>query len=88
MPKHKVGSTVTFKNGAKAKVMPSGRLRIFKGPTKSTRKKKGGSVRVGGSIGVGGSVGIGGSMRKRKKKGGSVRVGGSMSIAGSVNRKY
>ena len=86
MPKHKVGSTVTFKNGAKAKVMPNGRLKIFKGPTKSTRKKKGGSVRVGGSVGVGGSVRVGGSMRK--KKGGSVRVGGSMSIAGSVNRKY
>ena len=53
MPKRKVGSVVTFKNGAKAKVQPSGRLKIFKGPTKkTTKKRKGGSISTGGSIRV------------------------------------
>ena len=51
MPKRKVGSIVTFKNGAKAKVQPSGRLKIFKGPTKKKRKK-GGSIRIGGGVTV------------------------------------
>ncbi len=55
MPKRKVGSIVTFKNGAKAKVQPSGKLKIFKGPTKRKRTtRKGGSVSSGGSIRVGG----------------------------------
>ena len=54
MPKRKVGSIVTFKNGAKAKVQPSGRLKIFKGPTKkkTKTKKKGGSIRIGGGVTV------------------------------------
>ena len=53
MPKRKVGSIVTFKNGAKAKVQPSGRLKIFKGPTKKTKtKKKGGSISSGGGMRV------------------------------------
>ena len=83
MPKHKVGSIVTFKNGAKAKVLPSGKMRIISGPTKkSGRKKKGGSVSVGGSMRKrkGGSVSVGGSMRKKK--------GGSISVGGMINRKY
>ena len=64
MPKHKAGSIVTFKNGAKAKVLPNGRMRIISGPTKKSggRKKKGGSISVGGSM--------------RKRKGGSISVGG------------
>jgi hypothetical protein len=55
MPKKKVGSIVVFKNGAKAKVLPSGRYRIISGPTKgrgSKRKKKGGGVRVGGGVSI------------------------------------
>ena len=78
MPKRKVGSIVTFKNGAKAKVLASGRLQIFKGPTK--KKSKGGSISVGGSV-------------RRKRKGGSISVGGSLkggsiSVGGSINKKY
>ena len=34
-----VGAVVTFKNGAKAEKLPSGRYRIISGPTKSTRRK-------------------------------------------------
>ena len=61
MPKRKPGTTVTFKNGAKAKVLPNGRLRIISGPTsgigsKRKGKRKGGSVRTGGGVGTGGSV--------------------------------
>ena len=51
--KRKVGSIVTFKNGAKAKVLPSGRLRIISGPTRKSSKKtkkRAGSAPVGGSI--------------------------------------
>lgn len=75
MPKRKVGSIVTFKNGAKAKVLASGRLQIFKGPTKK-KKSKGGSITMGGSVRKnrkGGSIHIGGSLRK-KRKGGSIAV--------------
>ena len=72
MPKRKVGSIVTFKNGAKAKVLPSGKMRIFAGPT----KKSGGRKKVS----KGGSITVGGSMRKKK--------GGSISVGGSINRKY
>lgn len=50
MPKRKPGTVVTFKNGAKAKVLPNGRMRIISGP----KKKKGGGVMVGGSIRIGG----------------------------------
>ena len=58
MPKRKPGTVVTFKNGAKAKVLPNGRMRIISGP----KKKKGGGVMVGGSIRIGG-----GGMKKKKK---------------------
>ena len=95
MPKRKVGSVVTFKNGAKAKVLPSGRMRIFKGPTKKSGKRttKGGSVSVGGGYSrkrttKGGSVNVGGGYsRKRTTKAGSVNVGGSVSIGGGVRRR-
>ena len=54
MPKRKPGSIVTYKNGAKAKVLANGRMRIISGPTKKkgTKKKtkKGGSVSVGGGL--------------------------------------
>ena len=54
---------MTFKNGAKAKVLPNGRMRIISGPTKKSGKKtKGGSISVGGSM--------------RKRRGGSISVGG------------
>ena len=87
MPKRKVGSVVTFKNGAKAKVLPSGRMRIFKGPTKKPGKrttKSGGRKRTtkGGSVSVGG-----GYSRKRTSKAGSINVGGSVSIGGGVRRR-
>ena len=65
MPKRKVGSIVTFKNGAKAKVLASGRLQIFKGPTKK-KTSKGGSISVGGSMRrKGGSISVGGSLNKK-----------------------
>lgn len=57
MPKRKPGSIVTYKNGAKAKVLANGRMRIISGPTKksgtkrkTTRKKRGGSITVGGGL--------------------------------------
>ena len=61
MPKHKPGTIVTYKNGAKAKVLPNGRMRIISGPTKKAGKKKtkGGSIKVGGAV-----------KRKTKKGGG------------------
>ena len=77
MPKRKVGSVVTFKNGAKAKVLPSGRMRIFKGPTKKSSGRK--RTTKGGSVSVGGGY--------SRKKGGSVSVGGSVSIGGGVRRR-
>ena len=53
MPKRKPGTIVTYKNGAKAKVLPNGRMRIISGPTKKGgKKKKGGSIKVGGSVTV------------------------------------
>jgi len=64
MPKHRPGKIVTFKNGAKAKVMPNGRMRIISGP----KKKKGGGIAVGGGL------------KKRKKRGGSIRIGGGMGM--------
>ena len=58
MPKKKVGSVHTAKNGAKYKIMPNGRARFISGPTKGrgAKKKKGGSVSTGGSVRVAGSV--------------------------------
>ena len=58
--KRKPGTIVTFKNGAKAKVMPNGRMRIISGPTKKakskSRSKKGGSIRLGGGMSSGGAL--------------------------------
>ena len=56
MPKRKPGTIVTYKNGAKAKVLPNGRMRIISGPTKKSGKKKGGSIKVGGSVATGGHM--------------------------------
>ena len=50
MPKRKPGTIVTYKNGAKAKVLPNGRMRIISGPTKKGKKKIGGSVATGGRM--------------------------------------
>ena len=64
MPKKKVGSVHTAKNGAKYRILPNGRARFISGPTSgpgSKRKKK------GGSIAVAGSVRIAGGLKKRKK---------------------
>ena len=62
MPKRKPGTIVTYKNGAKAKVLPNGRMRIISGPTKKAGKKKtkGGSIKVGGGV----------KRKRRTKKGG------------------
>jgi len=46
MPKKKLGSVHTAKNGAKYKITAKG-ARFISGPTK---KKKGGSAQVGGSV--------------------------------------
>ena len=59
--KKKVGTIVTFKNGAKAKVMESGRYKIISGPTKKSKKKK-----KAGSVSVGGSIRVGGGMKRKK----------------------
>ena len=53
MPKRKPGTIVTYKNGAKAKVLPNGRMRIISGPTKKSGKKK---IKVGGSVATGGHM--------------------------------
>ena len=67
MPKKKPGSIVTLKNGARAKVLPSGRYRFISGPTKRKgTKRKGGSAMVGGAA--------------RKKRGGSARIGGGLGL--------
>ena len=54
----KVGSVHTAKNGAKYKILPSGRCRFISGPTKRKKgkAKKGGSIRVAGGIAVGGKL--------------------------------
>jgi len=47
MPKKKVGSVHTAKNGAKYKILPNGRARFISGPTKrASGKKKGGFLGV------------------------------------------
>jgi len=56
MPKKKVGSVHTARNGARYKIMANGKARFISGPTKRKGKKKGGSIRVGGSMGVGGKM--------------------------------
>ena len=56
MAKRKPGTVVTFKNGAKAKVLPNGRMRIISGPKKKGSKKKGGGVSTGGGIRTGGGM--------------------------------
>ena len=60
MPKRKPGTIVTYKNGAKAKVLPNGRMRIISGPTKKSGTKKGDSIKVGGAV----------KRKRRTKKGG------------------
>ena len=47
MPKKKVGSVHTAKNGAKYKILPNGRARFISGPT-----KRGGGKKKGGFLGV------------------------------------
>ena len=60
MPKKKVGSVHTAKNGAKYVIDgKTGKARFVK---RSTKAGKGGSVAVGGSVSVGGSV------KKRRKR--------------------
>ena len=76
MPKKKVGSVHTAKNGAKYRIQKDGRALFISGPTKgpgSKKKKKAGSVSVAGSV--------------RKKKAGSVSVAGSVRIAGGLKKK-
>ena len=65
MPKKKVGSVHTAKNGAKYKIMPNGRARFISGPTKGPGAKKG-KAKKGGSVSTGGSVRVAGSMKKYK----------------------
>ncbi len=52
--KKKPGTIVVFKNGAKAKVMPNGRYRIFAGPTRGPGSKRKGKKKKGGSVATGG----------------------------------
>ena len=94
MPKKKVGSIVTLKNGARAKVLPTGRYRFISGPTRGhAKKKKGGSASVAGGLGTrlgaradrvvsrarsGVAYALGGSVKKRRKK----KRGGSAYIMG------
>ena len=80
-PKKKPGTIVTLKNGARAKVLPSGRYSFISGPTKGRGAKK--KAPKGGSAAVGGSV-----RRKRKKKGGSATVGGGLGVAKKYQDKF
>ena len=57
MPKKKVGSVHTAKNGAKYKIMPNGRARFISGPTKRGGGKKKGA-------GIGHKKGAGMQMKK------------------------
>ena len=69
MPKKKVGSVHTAKNGAKYKIMANGKARFISGPTKgpgAKRKGKGKKARKGGGVSVAGGVRIAGGMKKRK----------------------
>ena len=60
--KHKPGTIRVLKNGTRAKVLPSGRLKFLKGPSKghSRKKKRGGAAAVGGSARVAGAARVGG----------------------------
>jgi len=77
MPKKKVGSVHTAKNGARYKIMANGQARFISGPTKRKRAKRGGSAMVGGSA-------------YKRKRGGSARVGGGMhrGYGGGMGRAY
>ena len=47
MPKKKVGSVHTAKNGSRYKIMPNGRARFISGPTKRAGGKKKGAGMYG-----------------------------------------
>ena len=63
MPKKKVGSVHTAKNGAKYKIMANGKAKFISGPTKGRGAKKGGGVSVAGGVRI-----AGGLKKKRRKK--------------------
>ena len=61
MPKKKVGSVHVAKNGARYKILPSGKAMFISGPTrgrgsKRKKKSKGGGVSVGGGVRIAGAL--------------------------------
>ena len=62
MGKKKVGSVHVAKNGARYKILPSGKARFISGPTKGRKKKKKSSK--GGGVSVGGGVRIAGALKR------------------------
>ena len=60
--KKQVGKIYTAKNGAKYKILPSGKARFIK--RSSGTGKKGG--RLGGAVSVAGSIRVAGGLKKRR----------------------
>ena len=73
MPKKKIGSVHTAKNGAKYRITKDGRARWISGPTKgpgSKKKKTGGSVSISAPSpsAVGGGVRMAGGLKRKKRR--------------------
>ena len=64
MPKKKVGSVHTASNGARYKILPSGKARFISGPTKGRGSKKKKKSSKGGGVSVGGGVRIAGALKR------------------------